>query len=263
VARQTPAEPPSASVDGTARLAREAEFHDQVFVDESRADASRFYAVASRSKSLYRQRVLRDCRGLDVLEYGCGPGSCAFDLARFGARVTGIDISPGAIELARQQAAAEGLSESLRLEVMNAESLPIDAGSYDRVCGSGILHHLDLSKALGEIRRVLRPTGDAVFFEPLGHNPLINWYRRRTPSMRTVDEHPLLAADLYLMASSFEASQVNYYHLTSLAAAFWPGRRGGSGLRWLLDVVDRGLLSLPWVRRQAWIVIAELEKPIQ
>jgi hypothetical protein len=81
--------------------------------------------------------------------------------------------------------------------------------------------------------------------------------------MRTVDEHPLLAADLYLMASSFEASQVNYYHLTSLAAAFWQGRRGGSGLQWLLDVVDRGLLSLPWVRRQAWIVIAELEKPIQ
>lgn len=34
------------------------------------------------------------------------------------------------------------------------------------------------------------------FSEPLGHNPIINWYRNRTPEMRTEDEHPLLIKDI-------------------------------------------------------------------
>ena len=243
------------------RLQREAEFHDHVFTDDFRAEASRFYAVASKSKGLYRKRVLHACEGLDVLEYGCGPGSCAFDLARRGAHVTGIDISPGAIELARAQAASEGLEQQIEFEVMNAEALPLADHRFDRICGSGILHHLDVTRALAEIQRVLRPDGDAVFFEPLGHNPLINWYRRRTPAMRTVDEHPLMASDLRLLAAGFGRNRFSYHHLISLAAAMWDGRPGFGLLTGLLGALDRCVLTLPWIRRQAWIVIAELEEP--
>ncbi|MBT3345532.1 MAG: methyltransferase domain-containing protein [Gemmatimonadetes bacterium] len=257
--------PPEEGADH-GRLEREAHFHDHVFAEDARQAAGRFYAVAQRSKRLYRERVLRGGDGLDVLEYGCGPGSCAFDLARAGARVTGIDISPGAIELAKAQAEAEGLSEALssgrlRFEVMNAEALSVADDSFDRICGSGILHHLDLSRALPEITRILRPTGDAVFFEPLGHNLLINWYRRRTPSMRTIDEHPLLAADLARLDTHFEHTRYGYHHLTALAASVWSGRIGFALLLGVLDTVDRILLRVPGIRRQAWIVIAELRNP--
>lgn len=252
---------PAAASEG-GRLQREAQFHDHVFIDDSRQAAGRFYAVAARSKQIYRERVLRDCAGLEILEYGCGPGSCAFDLARAGARVTGIDISPGAIELAQQQAEAEGLSGELRFEVMNAEDLSFDRGSFDRLCGSGILHHLDLAQALSQITHVLRAAGDAVFFEPLGHNPLINWYRRRTPTMRTVDEHPLLVEDLQQIQRHFAASRIQYHHLAALAASVWVGRPGYDRILRLLFALDRCLLKLPFMRRQAWIVIAELEGPL-
>jgi len=61
------------------------------------------------------------------------------------------------------------------------------------VCGSGTLHHLYIDAAFKELVRVLKPNGCVVFFEPLGHNFLINLYRKLTPSMHSEDEHPLLA----------------------------------------------------------------------
>ena len=118
--------------------------------------------------------------------------------AAAGAHATGIDISPVAIEMGVREAASRGLRDRTHFAVMNAEALDFPDASFDRVCGSGILHHLDLKKAYGEIARVLRPNGYGIFLEPLGHNPLINWYRRRTPQMRTEDEHPLLKSDLAL-----------------------------------------------------------------
>jgi hypothetical protein len=48
--------------------------------------------------------------------------------------------------------------------------------------------------------KILQPKGKAIFIEPLGHNFLINLYRRLTPNIRSADEHPLLAKDLKIMA---------------------------------------------------------------
>src|SRR3546814_1101008 len=78
---------------------------------------------------------------------------------------------------------------------MNAEAMTFPDDSFDLVFGSGIIHHLDIDRAFGEIARVLRPGGRAVFIEPLGLNPAIELYRRFTPSARTPDEHPLLRRD--------------------------------------------------------------------
>ena len=96
-----------------------------------------------------------------------------------------------AIEQAIEHARAEGLEDRLTFRVMDAEQLEFADDSFNLVCGSGVLHHLDLNRAYAEVARVLEPTGIGVFEEPLGHNPAINAYRRRTPEMRTVDEHPL------------------------------------------------------------------------
>jgi len=244
------------------RLQREAEFHDRAFTQGTRQATGRFYAVARTSKAAYVDRVLEECEGLDVLEYGCGPGSCAPDLVAAGARVTGIDISPEAIDMARRACAETGASEGLRLEVMNAEELAFPAASFDRVCGSGILHHLDLARAASEVVRVLRPRGRAVFFEPLGHNLLINLYRRRTPELRTEDEHPLVASDLRFLSRHFGSVSITYHHLVSLLAAPLWGGALFEPARAALEGLDRLLLRLPLVRRQAWIAVAVLAEPL-
>ena len=128
---------------------------------------------------------------------------------------------------------------------------------FDLVYGSAILHHLDLRAACREIARVLRPGGRAVFLEPLGHNVLINLYRRLTPAMRTVDEHPLRMADLDTIAEHFADTRVHYHVLTALAAVPLRTFPGAARLFRTLHAVDRALFRVPACRRQAWQVVIE------
>lgn len=250
---------PPARPDSDGRLEREAAFHDKRFAEDTRAEADKFYAVTEPSAAYYHARILETVEGLRVLEYGCGTGSAAFDVAARGGHATGIDISPLAIELAREHARERGVDDRTRFEVMNAEALAFPDASFDRVCGSGVLHHLDLDRAYAEIARVLRPGGRAAFYEPLGHNPLINSYRRRTPHLRTEDEHPLLRRDLERARAHFTRVDTHHFHLTALAAVplrdtalFRPAAR-------LLGSLDRALLTRGSpLRDQAWMVVLEL-----
>lgn len=99
-------------------------------------------------------------RGLDVLDVGSGQG---MDVARYalaGARVTGIDLTPRHVELARSHLAALGVAATIVQG--DAEAMPFPDASFDRVSSNGVLHHTpDMPAALREIHRVLRPGGDA------------------------------------------------------------------------------------------------------
>jgi ubiquinone/menaquinone biosynthesis C-methylase UbiE len=247
----------------STRYDREQAFHDKAFAHDTRASAAMAYSITDASERRYRERLERQRPGSAVLEYGCGKGSHAFALARGGARVTGIDLSPVAIELATERAAAEGVAESTAFEVMNAEDLRFPDGSFDLVCGSAILHHLQLDRAYAEVARVLRPGGRAVFLEPLGHNWLINAYRRATPSLRTVDEHPLRVGDLRLAGAYFGDVRLEHFHLTSLAALPVRAARRSRRVVSALDGVDRRIFRwIPAARRYAWIVLIDLGQPL-
>lgn len=244
------------------RLEREREFHDRAFADNVRAPAKRFYAVTGAMSSWYERMLSQHAPGARALEYGCGPGSRAFHLARAGAQVVGIDISPVAIEQAAERGRAEGLADRLEFKVMDAEHLDFPDASFDVVCGSGILHHLSLERSYAEIARVLRPSGVAVFTEPLGHNPAINAYRNRTPELRTVDEHPLLMRDIELASRFFDEVQTRFFTLCALAAIPLRGRPGFAGALRALDGLDSLLFrAVPALRRQAWMVGMVLRRP--
>jgi ubiquinone/menaquinone biosynthesis C-methylase UbiE len=96
--------------------------------------------------------------GLAVLDVGCGQGIdlCEFGLA--GARVTGIDLTQRHVELARTHIEEAGIEATIIQG--DAERLPFEADSFDRIVSNGVLHHTpDIEAALREIRRVLRPSG--------------------------------------------------------------------------------------------------------
>jgi SAM-dependent methyltransferase len=243
---------------------REQAFHDHAFTDSIRAPVWGFYKVTGSSREAFRQMLLAEgLSGKRVLEFGSGAAAQAFFLADRGARVTGIDISPVAVEQGRRRAAEERLGDQIDFRVMDAERLDFPDRTFDLVCGSAVLHHLDLSLAYPEIARVLRPGGSAIFVEPLGHNPLINAYRRRTPALRTVDEHPLLVADLEQAREQFRAVDARYFHLSSLAAIPIRRRRRFRSIVATLERIDRALFRMaPGLRKHAWMVVLRMSDPI-
>jgi len=99
-------------------------------------------------------------RGKRVLEIGVGAGSDFLNFVRSGADATGIDLTPAAITLVRNRLALEGLDG--RTLIADAEHLPFAEGSFDLVYSWGVLHHTpNTPAAIGEVRRVLRRSGEA------------------------------------------------------------------------------------------------------
>lgn len=244
----------------TERIARERDYHNQRFADDSGREARtrRFYDAISYGFALYRQRVSEEGKGRRVLEYGCGTESLAFDLSHIARQVIGIDISDVAIAQAHRILDQQGLA-NVEFVVDNAEAMQLADSSVDVVAGSGIVHHLDIPKSMRELRRVLRDGGIAIFAEPMGHNPAVNWYRNRTPELRTPDEHPLLARDLRFMGREFKSMKVTYFGLIAPMLGFVTAKISPDNLLtrfvWWLD---RGLCRVPMLNRYAWFCLVEL-----
>jgi SAM-dependent methyltransferase len=240
------------------RLTRERDFHNERFGAPEERKQDSFYFAAKPAMDAYWRRVRAAARGKEVLEYGCSHGRGSLGLAGAVERITGIDISDVAIQQAKDEAGRRALS-NVTFKVDNAEDMDLPDASFDLVFGSGILHHLILEKALSEIRRVLRPGGKAIFFEPLGHNPVINLYRNRTPEARTVDEHPLLKSDLDIVRRHFSKCELEFFGLTTLASIPFRGSRLGPAIRAVGEQVDNVLLQVPGLKWQAWIVVMNME----
>lgn len=245
------------------RHLREKQFHDRIYGERRRDDVVRkYYKIMDGRIRFYEEVLLSRSPGRRVLEYGCGQGGHAYLLAENGATVTAIDLSETAIEQAEEAARARGLEENTDFRVMNAEALDFPDDAFDVVCGTAIIHHLDLHKAYSEIARVLKPDGLAIFMEPLGHNPFINLYRGLTPRLRTEDEHPLLMQDFELARSFFGEVEVSYFHLLSLLAVPFGGTRSFSRVLRTLDAADRFLFRrLPAARKHAWYTVMVLALP--
>jgi len=119
--------------------------------------------------------------GMIVLELGCGTGSFTRELARSGADVVAIDVSPDLLEIARANCSLP----NVQYQIQNAYALSYSEGVFDSVIGSSVLHHLEVEKALRNVYRVLKPGGTIYFTEPNMLNPQIAlqknipWIKRR------------------------------------------------------------------------------------
>jgi 2-polyprenyl-3-methyl-5-hydroxy-6-metoxy-1,4-benzoquinol methylase len=107
--------------------------------------------------------------GMTILEVGCGIGYFTGELARSGAEIVAIDVSPELLEIARANYSAP----NVRYEIQNAYDLSYPDAVFDSVVGSSVLHHLEIEGALCEIYRVLKPGGRIFFTEPNMLNPQI------------------------------------------------------------------------------------------
>jgi SAM-dependent methyltransferase len=106
--------------------------------------------------------VLGDVAGLDVLDFGCGTAYFSAWLARRGARVVGLDVTPAQLETARRLQAEFGLDFTL-VEAI-AEAVPLGDGSFDLVLSElGASKWCEPAAWVPEAARLLRPGGRLVF----------------------------------------------------------------------------------------------------
>jgi SAM-dependent methyltransferase len=96
--------------------------------------------------------------GMEVLDVACGTGNATIPAAKLGARVTGLDFSPGLIAVARER----GAESDVEIEWLegDAQALPFDDDSFDRVISAiGHMFAPDHQRTADEMRRVCRKDG--------------------------------------------------------------------------------------------------------
>jgi hypothetical protein len=127
-----------------------------------------------------------------------------------------------------------------------------------------MLHHLDLTYAFPELRRIMKPGGVILAVEALNINPAMKLYRRMTPSMRTEweKEHILSHRHLKFAEWFFDVRNVRYWHLFVIPAALVQNTPlfGPSVL--LGEALDAVAMRIPLLNRLAWQFTFEMHKRI-
>jgi SAM-dependent methyltransferase len=168
----------------------------------------------------YCYYLLGDVRGCRIVDYGCGSGGNSVLLANRGAQVSGVDISPDLVSLARRRMRINGRPGGASFVVCSGYDLPFPDQSIDVVFGIAILHHLDLAKASQEIARVLRPGGRAIFQEPVRNSRVVRFVRGLIP-YRQPDispfERPLTDTELREFARPFSSFRERAFLLPHVA----------------------------------------------
>lgn len=224
----------------------------------------KYYAVAIEHKKVVEDWLKRKITGKSVLDYCCGNGLMSIWMAGNGAVVEGIDISDVSVANASKKAHEEGVSARCKFRVMDAEQMDHPNNSFDVIYERGVLHHLNLKKAYAEIARVMRPDGAAICIEALKHNRIMQWYRRRTPQLRTPWEvdHLLGEEEVRLAREYFCTVEIlGFFYLFSLLAVPFRTTRLFNPFLRFLKRIDNIALRLPWLRWQAWHIVFVLSHP--
>jgi len=144
---------------------RESVNADRGEIDKFGASAQRFWDPQGEFRPLHdlnpvRAQFVRErtrLAGSRILDVGCGGGLLAEALAQAGGTVSGIDLAPEMIAIARAHASERGLAIDYR--VVAAEAL--EPGAYDVITCMEMLEHVpDPAAMIATLARLLRPGGD-------------------------------------------------------------------------------------------------------
>jgi 2-polyprenyl-3-methyl-5-hydroxy-6-metoxy-1,4-benzoquinol methylase len=152
------------------RIAKEVQ-HGRFLAQHGAAEIWNWESPAGKLRWARRVRMLSGHLkpGMTVLEVGCGTGHFTRELARSGADIIAIDVSPELLRIAN----ATNSAPNVQYQIQNAYALTYPEGAFDSVVGSSVLHHLEVEAALRDMYRVLKAGGTIYFTEPNMLNPQI------------------------------------------------------------------------------------------
>jgi SAM-dependent methyltransferase len=150
--------------------------------------------------------------GSKVVDLCAGLGGPARYLAhRYGASVTGVELTPARVAGASELTRRVGLDNQVRVFEGDVTALPLPDASQDAVVSQEALFHVpDLARALREAHRVLRPGGRIAFTDWIVHEPLaaadkkLLWDGMAAATLITIDQHADLLRDAGFEVESIE-----------------------------------------------------------
>lgn len=118
----------------------------------------------------WRKHVVELVKGRDaqkVLDIATGTGDLAIMLAKADIeQVTGLDISPGMLNVGKEKVTAQGLDQQVDMVIGDSEKLPFEEGTFDAITVAfGVRNFENLELGLKEIYRVLKPKGSLTVLE--------------------------------------------------------------------------------------------------
>jgi SAM-dependent methyltransferase len=197
--------------------AKERQFHDEwaATIDVDGICVKDYFEACTAPENRFILDRLGDVTGKKLLDLGCGAGENSVYFAKRGAHCIASDYSPGMVEVALKLAEKNGVQ--VEGATVNAMSLDFPDNTFDIVYASNLLHHLpDPAACISEMQRVLKPGGQACFWDPLRHNPIINVYRRMATAVRTEDEMPLHIDIVRYVQSTFSHTDYDTFWLATL-----------------------------------------------
>jgi len=118
-------------------------------------------------------------KGVRFLDVGCGPGWALEDAAKLAGgkgEFYGVDLSPLMVEKAQADYAGR---PNFHFIVSNAESIPLESGSFDVIiCTNSFHHYLNPGKAMAEFYRLLRPGGRLCILDPTSDRKIVRFADR-------------------------------------------------------------------------------------
>ena len=103
-----------------------------------------------------------------ILDIATGTADFAISAAKYtNAKITGIDISQGMLDIGIKKINKKNLSNRIILQNADSENLPFKVNTFDAItAGFGVRNFENLKKGLSEIYRVLKKNGILVILEP-------------------------------------------------------------------------------------------------
>ena len=175
-----------------------------------------------------RERVAHNLRAdAVVLDVGTGAGHLSFTLAPLARRLVALDPSAGMLATVRRSAAERGLAQIETCEA-TAAALPFAPASFDLVCTRYSAHHwFDIPRALGEMRRVVKPDGFILVIDLLADDhPLVDTHLQSIELLRDtshVRDRGVAEWHALLTQSGFAAIEYETWN-TRLEFASWVQR---------------------------------------
>lgn len=202
--------------------------------------------AASSNPKQYMFSHMNPIEGKVILDFGCGDGVTAIQLAMMGAKkVIGFDLSPDLIQYAIRLANMNDVGKKCEFYEAEATTFNLGIKIYDIILVDNVMHHLPREKFQGILKRInrsLKPDGKVIFREPINYLTWLNSFKRVIgySADATEDEHELSYPDVMTIASSFDIVTEKYFSILDRVAM----STGLKKARFAAQRIDRALLGL-------------------